>query len=107
MTQGYFFCKKSNNSLVAPNGHQKTCLTTEKNELKGVRPMKYRVVATNGEAIDVQKYADQISNIIFDDTSEDDVIVQADGFSIDNSLTTEELVQVNGKLAELGIVVQS
>lgn len=69
--------------------------------------MKYRVVATNGEAIDVQKYADQISNIIFDDTSEDDVTVQADGFTVDNSLTTEELMQVNGKLAELGIIVQS
>ena len=68
--------------------------------------MKYHVVATNGEAIDVQKYADQISNIIFDNTSEDDVIVQADGFTIDNRLTTEELVQVNGKLAELGITVQ-
>ena len=51
--------------------------------------MKYHVVATNGEAIDVQKYADQISNIIFDNTSEDDVIVQADGFTIDNRLTTE------------------
>lgn len=68
--------------------------------------MKYSVVATNGEPIDVQKYADQISNIIFDYTSEDDVTVQADGFVVDNRLPTEELAQVNAKLAELGITVQ-
>ena len=66
---------------------------------------RYYVEAINGEAVNLALCADKISNIIFNSTSEDDLSVYEDGFSIDGTLSAEEISQLNSLLADLGMAI--
>ena len=66
---------------------------------------RYNVKAINGETVNLAPCADKISNIIFDNTSEEDLSVYEDGFSIDGTLSAEEISQLNSLLADLGMAI--
>ena len=68
--------------------------------------VKYTVTFLDGTAVpNVMVYAAAISNIVFDHTAEDDVVVQDGGVSLYNAPAPEDFAVFEQELAKLGLAV--
>ena len=71
--------------------------------------MKYnfRVTLLGGEKIpDMDIFRDQIADIVFDCTDKDDVTIECDGFSVYEELTINEILTIEKKLVEIGLIIK-
>lgn len=68
----------------------------------------FEVVLLNGEKVpDMSKYADAISDILFDTTQAENLEITKCGFSLDRAPTINEILKIEQKLVALGLVIQA